>query len=63
MDNIPFIKVDQPEYITPILATVTIGANYNSLVVYSESTFGLIGQNFTNYYQLIEHTFTQIISK
>lgn len=62
MDNIPFIQVDQPEYITPILTTEPIGYNYNSLVVYSETTFGLIGQNFAHYYQLIEHTFTQLIS-
>lgn len=62
IDNIPFVRIETPNIVDPVLTTESIGVNFKSLEVYNENTFSLIGDDFVHYYQLIEHTFDQLIS-
>jgi hypothetical protein len=59
---IPFKEIDRTENIFPILLTESFGAEYECLEAYDETTFSLKTKFGTKYYQLMDHTFSELIS-
>lgn len=59
---IPFKEIDRTENIFPILLTESFGAEYECLEAYDEITFSLKTKFGTKYYQLMDHTFSELIS-